>query len=225
MQSHLASTSSRSLINHLLALQQSVHLAGQPQASGRTQSARKPLISSRCVGCGTCQGPTVLHSPTVIQPGQSMCFALPARTWSCTCCPSEPALAINPMVDSSAVSLSTDTLVLLEPGVQCWGLTWALVLQQSNTWYSGHSEGRDEDSQAELSCASLASSHSPLSSTEVSVNAQFENCCCCQTIHRSDNKGPLAALQEAAGEKRSISEVSSALGVVTHGRVVPRGKA
>ena len=133
MQSHLASTSSRSLINHLLALQQSVHLAGQPQASGRTQSARKPLISSRCVGCGTCQGPTVLHSPTVIQPGQSMCFALPARTWSCACCPSEPALAINPMVDSSAVSLSTDTLVLLEPGVQV-SLTEVNTLEKCTLW-------------------------------------------------------------------------------------------
>ncbi|CAL8364386.1 unnamed protein product [Arctogadus glacialis] len=61
--------------------------------------------------------------------------------------------------------------------------------------------------------------------SEVSVNAQFENCCCCQTVHRSDNKGPLAALQEAAGEKRSVSEVSSALEDTTHGRVVSRGKA
>ena len=37
-------------------------------------------------------------------------------------------------------------------------------------------------------------------------------------------KASLAALREGAGEKRSISAVSSALGVVTHGRMVPDGE-
>ncbi|CAL8372322.1 unnamed protein product [Boreogadus saida] len=230
MQSHLASTSSRSLINHLLALQQSVHLAGQPQASGRTQSARKPLISTRCVGRARAQLFSI--HPLV-------------KAWSeYVLCTSSPHLALYLLpigaglgdqllgadLGSRAAAeqhLGPEPLELgpffTETGsVSSSGTSQDTLLAGNRVVFS--IEPRDV-SPWSGAFPVLEAVLSPYDCTQAIVRDERTLVCFSVILSFPSVLNRGFALQEAAGEKRSISEVSSALGVVTHGRVVPRGKA
>ena len=77
---------------------------GEPQASGRKCSARKPLHIHQVCRMGDLPAPNCSSSTHRLKPGQSLCLHCQPTLSPVTCCLLDPALAFNMMADSSVVA-------------------------------------------------------------------------------------------------------------------------